>query len=100
MKLKSRRPQKHSTDIQLFIIHNDYDIDSSEEEKEASTTSTSATTVATVASTTDISCIPITIVTSVVTTSVNNAAVIPQHIHHAYHANPVVNDRLRAATGL
>ena len=77
------------------MIHIDYDRDSSEEEKKVTTTSTATPTVSSIASTTVSSTIPMATVTSVVTTSVNNAAVIPQHIHHAYHDNPVVNDRLR-----
>jgi hypothetical protein len=93
---QSRRPQKHSTVLQLFMIHNDYDHDSSEEKMEVTTSDTAATTVSTIASSTVSSTIPMTTATSVVTTSVNNAAVIPQHIHHGYHENPVVNDRLRA----
>ena len=92
---QSRGPQKHSTDLQLFMIHIDYDIDSSEEEKEATTTSAATPTVATIASTTVSSTIPTTTVTSVVTTYVNYAAVVPRYIHHIYHTNPLVNDRLR-----
>jgi hypothetical protein len=72
---QSRRPQKHSTDIQLFMIYIDYDVDTSEEENEASTTGFAATTVPTIASTTESSSIPMTTVTSVVTTSVKNAAI-------------------------
>ena len=92
---QSRGPQKHSTDIQLFMIHIDYDTESSEEQKEETTTSTGIPTVSTVASTTVSSTIPTTTVTSVVTTNVNYAAVVPRYIHHTYHTNSVVNDRLR-----
>jgi hypothetical protein len=53
------------------------------------------TTVSTIPSTTVSSTIPMATVTSVVTASVNDAAVVRQHIHHAYHENPVVNNRLR-----
>ena len=92
---QSRGPQKHSTDIKLFMIHIDHDTDSSGEDKNATTTSTSMPTVSTIATTTVSSTIPTTIVTSVVTTNVNYAAVVPRYIHHTYHTNPVVNDRLR-----
>ena len=51
----------------------------------ATTTSTTTSAVSTVASTTVSSLIQTTTVTSVV----------PQHIHHAYHLNPIVDDRLR-----
>ena len=68
---QSRGPQKHSTDIQLFMIRIDYDKGSSEEEKEATTTSTAIPKVSTIASTTLSSTIPTTTVTSVVTTDVN-----------------------------
>ena len=77
------------------MIRIDYDYDSSEEEKEATTTSTAIPTVSTIASTTVSSTIPTATVTSVVTTNVNYAAVVPRYIHHTYHTNPVVNDRLR-----
>jgi hypothetical protein len=80
---QSRGPQKHSTDIQLFMIHIDYDNDSSEEEKEATTTSTATSTVSTIASTTVSSAIPTTTVTSVVTTNVNKAAAVPRYTDHA-----------------
>ena len=53
-------------------------------------------TVSTIASATVSSTIPTTTVTSVVTTNVNHAAVVPRYIHHTYHTNPVVSDRLRA----
>jgi hypothetical protein len=93
---QSRGPQKNSTDLKLFMIRVDYDHDLSEEEMKVTTTGTAATTVSTIASTTASSTISMTTFTSVVTTSVNYAAVIPQHIHQAYHENPVVNNRLRA----
>ena len=51
--------------------------------------------MSTIASTTVSSTIPMTTVTSVVTTNVNYAAVVPRYIHHTYHTNPVVIDRLR-----
>ena len=48
---QSRGPQKHSTDIQLFMIHIDYDKNSSEEEKEDIPTSTEIPSVSGIAST-------------------------------------------------
>jgi hypothetical protein len=51
--------------------------------------------VSTIASTIVSGTLPNTTVTSVVTTSVSFADAVPQHIHHTYHKNPVVNDRLR-----
>ena len=92
---QSRGPQKHSTDLQLFMIHIDYDNDTSDEGKVATTTSTTTSTVSTIASTTVSSTIPTTTVSRVVTTYVSYAAMVPWHIHHAYHLNPVVDDRLR-----
>jgi hypothetical protein len=67
------------------MIHIDYDNDTSDEEKEATTTSTTTSTVSTIASTTVSNTIPTTAVTSVV----------PQYIQHAYHQNPINDDRLR-----
>ena len=82
---QSRGPQKHSTDLQLFMIHIDYDNDTPDEEKVDTTTSAATATAPTIVSTTVSSTIQTTTVTSVV----------PQHIHHAYHLNPIVDDRLR-----
>jgi len=80
--IQSRGPQKHSTDLQLFTIHIEYDKDTTDEEKVDTTTSTTTATVSTLVSTTVSSTIQTTTVTSIV----------PQHIHHAYHLNPVVDD--------
>ena len=82
---QSRGPQKHSIYHQLFMIHIDYDNDTSDDEKVGTRTSTATATVSTVTSTTVSSIIQTTTVTSVV----------PQHIRHAYHINPIVDDRLR-----
>jgi hypothetical protein len=56
------------------MIRIDYDNDTSDEEKEATTTSTATSTLSTKASTTVSSTIPTTTVTSVVTTNINYAA--------------------------
>jgi hypothetical protein len=82
---QSRGPQKHSEDLQLIMIHIDYDNDTAVDEKKGTTTSTATATVSTIVSTTVSSTIQTTTVTSVV----------PQHIHHAYHLNPIVDDRLK-----
>jgi hypothetical protein len=82
---QSRGSQKHSTDLQLFIIHIKYDNDTLVDEKMDSTTSTATATVSTIASTT--------VSNTLQTTTINS--VVPQHIHHAYHLNPIVDDRLR-----
>ena len=89
---QSREPQKHSTDLQLFIIHIDYDKDTSDEEKVDPTTSTTTATVSTATAT--MSTVTSTSVSSTIQTTAATS-VVQQQIHQAYHLNPIVNDRLR-----
>ena len=96
---QSHGPQKHSTDLQLLIIHIDYDKCTSDEEKVDTTTSTETARVSTVTTTVSTATATVSTVTSTTVSStiqtITATSVVQQQIHQAYHLNPIVNDRLK-----
>ena len=103
---RSCGPQKHSTDLQLFMITGiDYDNDeSSAVTSSVTTATTTATTVSSVVpvAVTDTAATTTTSVPTPVTTTVqiNYITSIPNNHNAVMHANPIINDRLLMFTKL